>query len=180
MILRVILAGLYIITILFSVEFTTYAQPYGQGKYSANVPYGSQTQLSINTSGDLAMSINPSSGSTLGTTSGTVTVTSSDVSGYSLYARANGSSSMINGSAVLGASSNVSAGALAVNTWGYNLDASTNFLGLTTSDSLLKTTSAPATTGDTTTVTYGVKIDTSKPAGAYTSSVLYTAIPRTN
>ena len=87
---------------------------------------------------------------------------------------------MVNGAAVLGASSNVSAAPLATNTWGYNLDASSNFLGLTTSDSLLKTTSIPATTGDTTTVTYGVVVDNSEAAGAYTSSVLYTAVPRTN
>jgi hypothetical protein len=180
MMLRPILAGLAISTILFAVELTTYAQPYGQGKYGINVPYGGQTQLSIATSGNLALSITPSGSGTLGSVSGTVTVTSSDVSGYQLYARAVGSSNMVNGSAVLGASSNVSAAALATNTWGYNLDASTNFLGLTTSDSLLKTTSVPATSGDVTTVTYGVKVDTSMKSGSYTSTVMYTAVPRTN
>jgi hypothetical protein len=180
MILRVILAGLCISAILFGVELTTYAQPYGQGKYNANVPYGSQTQLSIATSGNVAISITPNSSGVLGTSAGTVTVTSSDVSGYSLYARANGSSSMANGAAVLGASSNVSPATLAVNTWGYNTDGTTNFLGLTTSDSLLKTTSTPATAGDATTVTYGVNVDNSKPAGSYSSDVLYTAVPHTN
>jgi hypothetical protein len=180
MMLRIILAGLSISAMLLLMESTTYAQPYSQGSYNANVPYGGQTQLSIATSGNLALSITPSGSGTLGTVAGTVTVTSSDVSGYQLYARAVGSSNMVNGAAVLGASSNVSAAALTTNTWGYNLDGSTNFIGLTTSDTLLKATTQPATAGDTTTVTYGVKIDTSKKAGAYTSTVMYTAVPRTN
>jgi len=180
MMFKAILAGLTISAIVLIVESTTYAQPYGQGKYGINVPYGGQTQLSIATSGDLSLSITPTGSGTLGSVSGTVTVTNADVAGYQLYARALGSSNMVNGSAVLGASSNVSAAALSVNTWGYNLDASTNFLGLTTSDSLLKATTVPATTGDVTTVTYGVKVDNAKPAGAYSSSILYTAVPRTN
>lgn len=177
---KAILAGLCISTIVFIVDSTTYAQPYGQAKYSANVPYGGQTQLSIATSGNLALSMTPTGSTTLGSVSGTVTVTNSDVSGYRLYVRALNSSNMVNGSAILGASSNVSAAALAANTWGFNLDSSTNFMGLSTSDTLIKSTSNPATTGDTSTVTYGVNVDSTQPAGVYTSTVLYTAVPRTN
>ena len=160
---------------------SAYAQPYGRGTYGANVPYGSETSLAISTSGNVFIQITPDDNAVLGTADNVITVTSTDVVGYSLYARALSSSDMANGPAILPASSNTSPGALATNTWGYNISGSgTNFVGMSTSNELMKTTTGPFTGGDVTTVKYGVKIDNTKPAGNYVTTVMYTAAPETD
>lgn len=176
---KLILSLLGAIVMTLFVSSVTHASPYGVGIYNANVPYGGETQLTISTSGAITIPINPSSTGTLGSASGTVTVVSTDVVGYKLYIRALASTNMVNGAAALPASANGSPAALATNTWGYNLDASTNFSGITSSDVLIRSAVGPFTSGDTTTVTYGVKIDQSKAAGNYSSTVIYTAVPQT-
>lgn len=155
------------------------ASTYGSGKYSAVVPYGGQTNLTISTSGNVSIPITPGSSPTLGTASGTVTVVSTDAVGYKLYIRSLGVATMTSGANTIPASANGSPLALGTNTWGYNLDASTNFVGMTTSDVLIRTGTGPFGSGDTTTVTYGVKIDQSKAAGSYSTTVIYTAVPQT-
>jgi hypothetical protein len=155
------------------------ASPYGAGKYSAVVPYGGQTNLTISTSGNVSIPITPGSSATLATAAGTVTVVSTDTVGYKLYIRALGSANMTSGANTIPASGNGAAAALETNTWGYNLDASTNFVGMTTSDVLIRTGTGPFESGDVTTVTYGVKIDQSKAAGSYSTTVIYTAVPQT-
>ncbi len=156
------------------------AQPYGKGTYGANVPYGSETSLSLSTSGNVTLQVTPTDAGTLATANNTVTVTSTDVVGYKLYIRALSDTNLTNGAFTLPASANVVAGALSVNTWGYNTDASSNFVGATLSDVLIKTAAGPYTSGDNTTVTYGVKIDNSKPAGNYVTTVMYTVAPQTD
>lgn len=180
MMYKFILAVLFVSAINIIVVFTADAAPYGDGKYNAVVPYGGQTQLSIATTGSISIPITPASGGTLGTGPSVVTVTSTDVVGYKLYIRSVTTTNLVNGAAVLPASSNVTAGTLATNTWGYNTTGLTTFIGLTTSDVLLKSFTGPAETGDVTTVTYGVNIDQSKKAGSYSSDVVYTAVPQTN
>jgi hypothetical protein len=69
--------------------------------------------------------------------------------------------------------------ALATNTWGYNTNASANFVGLTTSNVEIKDFLGPARLGEDTTVTYGVMLDFAKRAGSYSATVLYTATPQT-
>jgi hypothetical protein len=157
------------------------AAPYGAGIYNANVPYGGQTQLTISTSGNVALSLTPSDSGTLASASGTVTVISTDVVGYKLYVRSLTSTSMVKtGGATIPASANGSPAALAVNTWGYNLDGSSNYTGMTLSDVLIRSATQPYTSGDITTVTYGVRVDNTTGAGSYTNSVIYTAVPQTN
>lgn len=157
------------------------AQPYGIGLYNENVPYGNQTSLSIATSGNVTIpNITPTSGGTLGTGTSTVTVTSTDVVGFKLYVRSLTSTNMNNLGATIPASANGSPAALAADTWGYNTNASTNFVGMTLSDVLIKSITGPASTGDGTTFTYGMNVDLVKPAGNYTTSVIYTAVPQTN
>ncbi len=157
------------------------AQPYGKGVYGANVPYGSQTSLSISTGGNVSIQVTPTDVGVVGTGSNTVTVTSTDVVGYSLYIRALSNSSMVNGPASLPASANISNAALAVNTWGYNtVGSATNFTGITTSNVLVKSATGPYSSGDQTAFTYGVKVDNQKPAGNYVGSVVYTAAPQTD
>lgn len=156
------------------------ASPYGAGKYNADVPYGGQTQLTISTSGNVALTVTPSDAGTLATASGTVTVVSTDVVGYKLYVRSLTSTDMTDGGSVIPTSGNGSPASLSVNTWGYNLDASANFVGMTLSDVLIRSATQPYTSGDVTTVTYGVKVDNAKKSGSYSNSVIYTAVPQTN
>jgi hypothetical protein len=157
-----------------------FAAPFGAGIYSADVPYGSQTSLTIATDGNVSIPVSPQAGGTLATGTSHVTVTSTDVVGYKLYVRALGSSSMDNLGTPLPASANGSPAALAVDTWGYNTDGSSNFVGILTTDTLIKSVTGPKKGGDSTTFTYGVDLDLAKPAGNYSASVLYTAAPQTD
>lgn len=171
-----------LLTILSIVLFSTglvAAQPYGAGKFGANVPYGGQTSLAISTGGNVSIQVTPTDSGTLGTANNAVTVTSTDVVGFKLYIRSVSSTDMTNGSYTLAASSNVSAAPLASNTWGYNTDASTDFIGTTLTDVLIKDGVGPYSSGDTTTVTYGVKVDNARAAGSYVTTVVYTAVPQT-
>lgn len=179
MLTKLIISLLTVITMISFGSSAVFASPYSAGIYNANVPYGGETQLTISTSGAITIPINPTSSGTLGSASGTVTVVSTDVVGYKLYIRALTSTNMTNGAASLPASANGSPAALATNTWGYNLDASINFTGISSSDVLIRSATGSYTSGDVTTVTYGVKIDQSKPAGNYSSTVIYTAVPQT-
>lgn len=171
-----------IFALLTSVIFApvSVAQPYGKGIYNANVPYGSQTSLSIATNGNVTIPITPTSSGVLATGTSTITVTSTDVKGYKLYVRALTNTNMDNLGTLLPASVNVSPASLATNTWGYNTDASTNFAGITLSDVLIRSITTPASSGDVTTVTYGINLDLAKPAGNYVSTVIYTAVPQTD
>jgi hypothetical protein len=162
----------------FVASSGVFAQPYGTGAYDANVPYGNQTSITIS-AGNVSIAATASNTGQLSTASGNVVVTSTDVVGYKLYISAIGSTSLTASGATIPASGNVTAAALSTNTWGYNTDASTNFIGLTTTNTLLKSFTGPTTTGDTTAVTYGVKLDFSKQAGSYSTTVLYTAAPQT-
>ncbi len=166
--------------VLSALPTVSYASPYGKGVYGANVPYGSQTALSIATSGNVSIPITPTSSGVLATGTSTVTVTSTDVTGYKLYVRALTSTNMNNLGALLPASANGSPAALAINTWGYNTDASNNFAGMTLTDTLIRSVTGPVSAGDPTAVTYGIKLDLSKPAGNYLATVIYTAVPQTN
>lgn len=178
--LRLKLVGLLVvITAIFGACDVAYASPFGVGKFGENVPFGGQTSLTIATNGNVSIPVTPTDSGTLATGTSTVTITSTDVVGYKLYIRSSTSTNLGNGGSNLPASSNVSPAALAVNTWGYNTDASTNFAGTTLSDVLIRNRTGPYSSGDNTTVTYGLKIDNSKPAGNYSSTIVYTAVPQT-
>jgi len=168
------------IAISLLITPSSYAQPYGKGIYNENVPYGNQTSLSIATSGNISIPITPTASGILATNNSAVTVTSTDIKGYKLYIRALNNTSMNNSGALLPASSNNSPAELAVNTWGYNTDLSTNFVGLSLTDTIIRSTTIPASNGDTTTITYGVKLDMAKPAGNYIANIVYTAVPQTD
>lgn len=158
------------------VQQTVSASPFGWGEFGADVPFGANTSLSIALGGNVDLNLAPSGQNFTATDSHTVTVTSTDVVGFKLYAYTPGSSDMVNGSETIPASSNGSPAPLAVNSWGYNTDASSNFMGLGTIPKLLKDTSGPATNGDDTTVTYSVLTSNTKGAGSYSVAVTYTAV----
>lgn len=172
----------YILSIAVTTSMTatiSYAQPYGKGIYNANVPYGNQTSLTISTNGNVKIPITPTSTGTQVTGTSTVTVTSTDVTGYRLFIRSLNNTYMDNFGATLPTSNNSVPSPLATNTWGYNLDASNNFVGITLADVLIRSTTVPAKNGDMTNITYGMKLDLSKPAGNYTNDIIYTAVPQT-
>lgn len=169
-----------VIAINLLITPSIYAQPYGKGIYNENVPYGNQTSLSITTSGNITIPITPTTSGTLATNNSVVTVTSTDVKGYKLYIRALNNTSMNNSGALLPTSSNTLPAELAVNTWGYNTDLSTNFVGLSLADTIIRSTTIPALNGDITTITYGIKLDMAKPAGNYIANIVYTAVPQTD
>jgi hypothetical protein len=184
-----IIYTLAIVNVL-ALSAVSYAQPYGVGLYDENVPYGSETSLTISTDavgGNVAIpTITPVDGGTLGTATNTVTITSTDVIGYKLYIGADGSTSMDNLGTPLPTSANAygnpATNPLAVNTWGYNVDGSViNFCGmpLDSSRQLIKDVTTPVTNDDIT-ITYGMKIDMNKPAGNYSVDVVYTAVPQTD
>jgi len=152
------------------------ASPFGQGVFGAQVPFGAVTSLTIALGGNVNLSLTPSGATFTGSGSHTITVTSTDAAGYALYIYSAGSTALTNGAVTLPASGNSSAAPLATNTWGYNIDASSNYIGLTATPVLLKTASGPYESGDNTTVTYGVLAGASQAAGNYTASVTYTAV----
>lgn len=165
----------------FLISMTpVFAAPYGVGLYDANVPYGGQTSLTISTDGNVTVPITLSNNGTLSTATSAVTVTSTDVVGYKLYIRALTSSNLSTVNLnTIPASANVTPAALAADTWGYNTDASTNFLGMKTTDALIRSLTGPASTGDVTTVTYGLNLDYKTVPGTYTTNIIYTAVPQT-
>jgi hypothetical protein len=183
MMVKLILSFIALIAITFfstTVITEVKASPYGAGQYNANVPYGGQTQLTISTSGNVALTVTPSDAGTVASASGTVTVVSTDVVGYKLYVRSLSSTDMDNGGTVIPASANGSPAALAVNTWGYSLTGGGTYTGMTLSDVLIRSATQPYTSGDVTTVTYGVNVNNSKKSGSYSNAVIYTAVPQTN
>jgi len=171
---------LVLCTLILSVVLAPLAgaQPFGQGVFGANVPFGSMTALSINLGGNVAISLSPSGATFTGTGSHTLTVTSTDVVGYYLYAHTTSSTSMVNGSASIPASTNTTAGPLSVNSWGYNTDGSSNFLGMPNTSVLLKDASGPYENGNSTTVTYGALTSNTQAAGTYTTAVTYTVVAK--
>jgi hypothetical protein len=174
--------GLFLCGLLmvFSVAPSVAASPFGQGLFGADVPFGSVTSLTISLGSNVSLNLAPSGSTFVGSGSHTITVTSTDVVGYSLYIYNPSGTNMTNGSDTISASGNTSAGSLATNTWGYNIDGSSNYLGMTTYPVLLKTATGPYKNGDDTTVTYGVLTDITKSAGSYTTSVTYTAVALTD
>lgn len=154
------------------------ASPFGQGVFGEDVPFGSATSLSIALGGNVSINLAPSGPNFTGTGSHTLTVTTTDVVGYRLYAFSPSSATMTNGSDTIPASGNSTPASLGTDTWGYNTDGSSNFVGMLTTPALVKDANGPYKNGDNTTVTYGAFTDITKGAGAYTVGVVYTAVAK--
>jgi hypothetical protein len=169
---------LFVGTLLVAQVSSVYASPFGQGVFGADVPFGSGTSLAIALGGNVSLTLTPSGSTQTGSGSHTITVTSTDVVGYRLYIYSPTSTALANGSETIAASSNSTLGALALNTWGYNTNGSTNYIGVTSSPVVLKDANGPYKNGDNTTVKYGVYASTTKGAGDYTSRVVYTAVAK--
>ena len=155
------------------------ASPFGQGQFGIG-QFGDRTSLIVSLGGDVSFTADNSGFPTIkGYGSHTIDVTSTAVAGYSIYAYCPSGTSMSNGSNMLAASANTSAGPLASNTWGYNTSAAdhTNYLGLSSTPQLVKTAAGPYESGDSTTMQYGILTDFQKPPGSYSVDVVYTVVP---
>ncbi len=156
--------------------------------------------ISMTTSGTVTLNITPVSGGSQTSAVDTVTVNSNNAAGYTLAIKdADATLALENGANTIAASSNTfaAAAALANNTWGWavpdtttgiganNFDttyavlnnvtsSSTTWAGITASDQIFKSTTGVAS-GDTVSVWYSAKADTSKPNGTYADIVTYTA-----
>ncbi|HET7827456.1 MAG TPA: hypothetical protein VFK97_01140 [Candidatus Saccharimonadales bacterium] len=152
----------------------------------------------LTTNGTVNVNVVPSGAGAQTISSDTVTVSTSDTSGYTLtLAETSASSSLVSGPNTIphSAGSQASPVVMSVNTWGYRVDSVGGFgAGPTSSQSnqaisgsikfaavpasaspdTIKTTSGTAS-NDTTTVWYAVAANTSQPSGTYTNSVTYTA-----
>ncbi len=65
--------------------------------------------------------------------------------------------------------------AYTLNRWGYKLSTDTNFMPMTTTTTELSTTNAPSN-GDTVTLDFAAKVDTTKPAGTYQTTLNFAAV----
>lgn len=133
--------------------------------------------ISVESAATVAISVTPDADGEVGSASDTVTVSTNDPQGYDLTLKNDATVTMSDGSGntlAATAAAHGTPGALDLNSWGYSLDSGTSYAGVTETAHNIKSTSATAS-ADTTTVTYGVNVDTSKPAGVYSDSVTYTA-----
>lgn len=165
-----------------------------------------QGTISIDASADdpLTLTINPVAGGNQTTDSADVTVTTNNSAGYTLSHYASASTLTKGGDTIPSTSGTwVSPVILANNTWGYAVasgtadltpgsngfdasysatsDQSSNsslFAAVPTSTTILRSTSAEATSGETTTFWYSAKADQSNPTGTYTVTITYEALTK--
>ena len=152
--------------------------------------------ISVSSSGTVTINITPVAGGSQTSASDTVSVSTNNSSGYALtLADSDATTTLANGGNTIAAHAGTQASptALANNSWGYHVDSiggfgtggavesnvtssSIKYAGVpaTGSPNTIKTTATTAS-GDTTTVWYGVKADTTNPNGTYTDTVTYTA-----
>lgn len=152
--------------------------------------------ISITTSGSVALNVTPVSGGAQTSASDTVSVSTNNSAGYTLtLADSNADTDLDNGGNSIAAHAGTQASptALANNRWGYHVDSiggfdadgavesnvtssTIKYAGVPASGApnTIKTTATTAS-GDTTTVWYAVKADTTNPNGTYSNIVTYTA-----
>lgn len=153
--------------------------------------------ISITTSTPVAISLTPTSGGVVSSSSDSVSVSTNNATGYFLTLADNDATTNLSdgtNNITAHAGTQASPTALANNTWGYrvvgvggfgggaysgetnNGSSTSTWAGVpaTGSPNTLKTTSSTAT-NDITTVWYGVRVNTTLPSGVYTDTVTYTA-----
>jgi hypothetical protein len=159
---------------------------------TANV---SKTAAISTTSGTVALNINPTSSGSFSSASDTVTAGTNSTAGYNLQVSA-ATTTLTKGADTIAASAGTPASPVTLlkNTWGYRVDngagtfgagptsAQTDqaslaltWAGVTSTPTTIKST-AVANNADVTTVWYGAGVDFTKPNGAYTTTVTYTAV----
>lgn len=136
--------------------------------------------LSINATESLDLEVVPTAAGVFTSGDIAVDVITNDATGYSLYLSSNSAETALVNSVTSAniptVSAAVSSTDMAKNTWGFSLGDKYNPVPASGSAQRIKKTAAPATTSDTTSVSIGAKVDTSIPSGAYSNTLLFTAI----
>ena len=135
--------------------------------------------ISVSSGATVAISVTPTGAGAEATANDTVLVDSNDPDGYNLTLENDATLTMAGPSGGTLAKTTGTFGtpaALATNSWGYILTGFTagSYAGVEDAPQNIKSTTAVAS-GDSTTVTYGVKVNTGVPAGVYSDAVTYTA-----
>jgi len=150
--------------------------------------------ITVSSGATVAFTMTPTGAFAESNGSNTVTVSTNNSAGYNLtLADADATLTLVSGGNSIAASANTfaSPATLALNTWGFGVgglgtfsasyssetDATTSTLkyaGILATPVTIKTTGTTAS-GDTTTVWYAAKVDTTKPTGVYSDTVTYTA-----
>jgi hypothetical protein len=135
--------------------------------------------ISVSSNPTVAISVTPTSSGAEATADDTITVDSNDADGYNLTVENDPTLTMAGSQGGTLAKTTGTYGApaaLSANSWGYRLSGFTagTYAGVEDAAQNIKSTTATAN-ADTTTVTYGVKVNTAVPAGVYSDSVTYTA-----
>ena len=182
--------------LLVALMLSVYVVPANAVSTTVSSSIGSVISL-FTSSGTVNIDATPTTGGVQTINNDTITISSNNSSGYTLkLAETTGTSTLTSGGNTIPASSGTLASPVAqtVNTWGYRVDgiggfgagptssASNAAIGAikfaavpaTGSPDTIKTTSSTASS-DTTSVWYGVAVNTSTPTGTYTNSVTYTA-----
>lgn len=127
----------------------------------------------------LIPAVTPDADGEISSASDTITVNSNDPDGYDLTVENDATLTMTGsdgGTLAKTAGTYGTPAALSANSWGYRLSGFTvdTYAGVEQTPQNIKSTAAVAN-NDTTSITYGVNVNTSVPAGVYTDSVTYTA-----
>lgn len=196
--LRVVLGGVMLFILMFYPAAHLSAVRYGEGSYGV-CNYGQGCNISITTSGTVALSATPTVSGVYTIAEDVVEVTTNSPDGYTLTLETDSATenSLDGSDGSISAVSGTPASpvTLSMNEWGFRVDGLSGFgagptspvtnqasssvtfaaLPFMNSAATIKTTAGPALSGDTTDVWYGVRVDTSLPAGTYTRTVTYTA-----
>lgn len=177
---------------------TTEAGTYGGGDYGS-CSYGSCT-ITLTSGGSVGLDVTPSGAGKCTVHSDTASVETGNSAGYTLTMTVDGTANNLAGTG--GTIPAVSATAaspstLAMNTWGYRVDnvagfgvgpgaaqdnsatPSTTFAAVppnTEAGTAVASSNVAASPAEATTVWYGACVDTTQTAGAYSATVLYTAV----
>ncbi|PLS81516.1 hypothetical protein CYG49_01830 [Candidatus Saccharibacteria bacterium] len=135
--------------------------------------------ISVSSNPTVAISVTPTAAGTEATGTDTVTVDSNDADGYNLTLENDATLTMAGsqgGTLAKTAGTFATPAALGTNSWGYRLSgfAAGTFAGVEDLAQNIRSTTTTAS-AEATSVTYGVKVNTSVPAGVYTDTVTYTA-----
>ena len=190
------LAAIILAVIVFSATVVPMAVYAATSSANTTINANLGSTISISTSGSVTLNVTPVSGGSQTSASDTVSVSTNNSSGYYLtLSDSDANTNLVNGGNNIAAHAGTQASpsALANNRWGYRVDSiggfstggavennvttsSITYAGIPASGSpnTIKTTGATAS-GDTTTVWYAVKADTTNPKGTYTDIVTYTA-----
>ena len=135
------------------------------------------------------LAVTPTPGGTLASDELAIQVSTDNTTGYTLTLALAGAETSLNdpasGGEIQSSTADINSPAtLSVNTWGWYPDSLANNTGnlfsalpsISTPYELKKTSSPTSGSGETTTISFGVNVDTTLPAGSYTNAIVISAV----